>query len=111
MPPPADAFERAYAAPLAQAPEADPREAEHEALEGQARARPDEPFALRGCLLTPDAAIADGWLVVSGATILELLDTAPSAVRGRRDRPVPPWGGIAPIAPTSDTREVRGAYV
>jgi cytosine/adenosine deaminase-related metal-dependent hydrolase len=76
-----DAFERSYAAPVLEAPETDPRELEREALEGRARALPEEPFALRGCLLTPEEAIPDGWLVVEGATIAELRDTAPANVR------------------------------
>ena len=75
-----DEFERRYSAP-ALAEQIDPRERTRERREGQARAAPDEPFALRGCLLTPDEAIDPGWLVVSGAEIAELRDTAPPGMR------------------------------
>jgi cytosine/adenosine deaminase-related metal-dependent hydrolase len=75
-----DEFERRYAAPVL-AEQVDPRERTRERREGQARAAPDEPFALRGCLLTPDEAIDPGWLVVSGASVAELRDTAPTGMR------------------------------
>ena len=40
-----------------------------------------EAFALRGCVLTPDEALEDGWVVVSGSEIVEVRDTAPASVR------------------------------
>jgi hypothetical protein len=44
-------------------------------------AAPGEPFALRGCLLTPDRRVDDGWLVIAGGSIVEVRDTAPDGVR------------------------------
>jgi 5-methylthioadenosine/S-adenosylhomocysteine deaminase len=73
-------FEREYAAPLLSA-RSDERERRREQAEGQALATPGEPFALRGCLLTPNVQIEDGWLVITDGTITEVRDTAPAGVR------------------------------
>ncbi|MDP8948874.1 MAG: hypothetical protein M3N00_01315, partial [Actinomycetota bacterium] len=76
-----DAFERAYTAGTVAAPPADDREAEREAREGEARAEPGEPFALRGCVLTPDEALEDAFVVVTGGSIAEVGDRRPRSLR------------------------------
>jgi hypothetical protein len=76
-----DAFERAYTAGTVAAPPADDREAEREAREGEARAEPGEPFALKGCVLTPDEALEDGFVVVTGGSIAEVRDRRPRSLR------------------------------
>jgi hypothetical protein len=73
-------FARRYAAPLLSVP-VDERERQRERAEGQARAAPEEPFALRGCVLTPDRQVEDGWLVIAGDRIAEVRDSAPVGVR------------------------------
>ena len=76
-----DPFESDYSAPLLEALPPDRREQEREEREGQARAAPDEPFALRGCILTPDEALENGWVVVAGSEIAEVRDSPPSSVQ------------------------------
>ena len=73
-----DEFERRYAEPLVDPPVIDPREEARDQRTGHARAIPEEPFALRGCVLTPDKALTDGYVVVSGATIADVTDTKPT---------------------------------
>jgi cytosine/adenosine deaminase-related metal-dependent hydrolase len=46
----------------------------------QREARPPAAFALRGCVLTPDAKIDPGYVVVEGTTIAEVRPTEPSGV-------------------------------
>lgn len=87
-PAPSDAFDAHYGAGLLAAPQVDPREREREEREGQARAAPGEPFALRGCVLTPDEAVPDGWVVVAGSTIAEIRSDPPDSV------PVLETGGV-----------------
>jgi len=79
--PVADAFERAYGAAVVGARPPDPRLLAREAAEGRSRSMPDEPFALRGCILTPDEALEDGVVVVEGGTIAEVRTTVPDGVR------------------------------
>lgn len=83
-----DRFERLYAEALPEAPHEDAREGEREASEGQARAKPEEPFALGGCVVTPERAIDPGWVVVAGNAIAALRDTAPRDVRAIETRGV-----------------------
>jgi 5-methylthioadenosine/S-adenosylhomocysteine deaminase len=44
-------------------------------------AAPGEPFALRGCVLTPKRKRDDGYVVVSGATIASVGTTKPAGVK------------------------------
>jgi len=76
-----DVFEHRYAAPLLEPAPVDGLLREREARQGQARAAPGEPFALQGCVLTPDQAVEPGWVVVAGDIIAELRDTPPADVR------------------------------
>jgi 5-methylthioadenosine/S-adenosylhomocysteine deaminase len=46
-----------------------------------ARAMPGEPFALRGCVITPDRRHEDGYVLVSGATITSVGTAKPAGVR------------------------------
>ena len=46
-----------------------------------ARAPPAEPFALRGCVITPDRKFEDGYVVVSGAKIASVGSAKPDGVR------------------------------
>ena len=78
---PDDRFERLYVQALPEAPPEDAREQEREASEGHAREKPDEPFALGGCVVTPERALDPGWVVVGGGAIAALRDTAPRDVR------------------------------
>ena len=78
---PDDRFERLYVQALPEEPPEDAREQEREASEGHARAKPDEPFALGGCVVTPERALDPGWVVVGGGAIAALRDTAPRDVR------------------------------
>ena len=73
-----DAFEAAYSAPALDVVPAAPAEVEREAREGTARAEPDQPFALRGCVLTPDEVLDDAWVVVSGGTVAEVRTSPPA---------------------------------
>jgi 5-methylthioadenosine/S-adenosylhomocysteine deaminase len=45
------------------------------------RAMPAEPFALRGCVITPDSKFDDGYVVVSGAQIASVGAARPDNVR------------------------------
>jgi 5-methylthioadenosine/S-adenosylhomocysteine deaminase len=72
-----EAFEARYAEPLVDPPPLDEREAAREARAGQARALPEAPFALRGCLLTPDEALEDHYLVISGGVVADIAETDP----------------------------------
>jgi cytosine/adenosine deaminase-related metal-dependent hydrolase len=51
-----------------------------EAGGGRARFRPDEPFAIRGCVLTPDEALEDHCVVVSGDHVQEVTHAAPAGM-------------------------------
>jgi cytosine/adenosine deaminase-related metal-dependent hydrolase len=51
-----------------------------EAGGGRARFRPDEPFALRGCVLTPDEALEDHCVVVAGDHVQEITPAAPDGM-------------------------------
>jgi 5-methylthioadenosine/S-adenosylhomocysteine deaminase len=44
---------------------------------GQARFHPDEPFAVRGCVLTPDQALEDHCVVVAGNEVQDVTPAAP----------------------------------
>jgi 5-methylthioadenosine/S-adenosylhomocysteine deaminase len=46
-----------------------------------ARAMPAEPFALQGCVITPDRRFDDGYVVIHGATIESVGATKPADVR------------------------------
>jgi 5-methylthioadenosine/S-adenosylhomocysteine deaminase len=50
------------------------------AAEGTSRLRPDEPFAVRGCVLTPDEALEDHHVIVAGARIQEVVAAAPAGM-------------------------------
>lgn len=52
--------------------------AAREALEGTARWRPGEPFAVRGCVLTPDEALEDHVVVVVGGVVDDVRRTPPA---------------------------------
>jgi 5-methylthioadenosine/S-adenosylhomocysteine deaminase len=70
---------------------ADPRDdrlAAREARSGTARMRPDTPFAIRGCVLTPQEALEDHHVVVSGAEVQEVVGPAPTGM------PVIDSGGV-----------------
>src|SRR4051812_13595137 len=69
-------FHRQYAAPQLTI-EVDDLERRREEAEGQALAAPGEPFAIRGCLLTPDRQVADGWVVVHDGKIVEVCGSDP----------------------------------
>jgi 5-methylthioadenosine/S-adenosylhomocysteine deaminase len=71
----ADRFELRYAEGV---PAEEPA-AERPALE--LSLRPSEPFALRGCVVTPARVIDPGWVVVSGATLGAVQDSAPADMR------------------------------
>jgi 5-methylthioadenosine/S-adenosylhomocysteine deaminase len=45
------------------------------------RAMPSEPFALRGCVITPDRKLEDGYVAVSGAQIASVGSAKPDGVR------------------------------
>ncbi len=83
VPPAADQeepFEYRYAAALLEAPQAEPAEREREEREGEARAQPDQAFALRGTVLTPEEVVEDGWVVVQGGSIAEVRHSLPAGV-------------------------------
>jgi 5-methylthioadenosine/S-adenosylhomocysteine deaminase len=46
-----------------------------------ARAMPAEPFALKGCVITPDRKFEDGYVVVNGAKIASVGSAKPDDVR------------------------------
>ena len=79
-------FEAAYLAPVAAVA---PPPATVESEELVARAAPAQPFALHGCVLTPDRRIDDGYVVVGAGSEI-------SAVTKRRppDVPVVETGGV-----------------
>jgi cytosine/adenosine deaminase-related metal-dependent hydrolase len=66
-------FDRAY---LAQAPAAAPP-----ARELAARAAPAEALALRGCVVTPDGSLDDGYVVIAGGQITQVTAARPEGVR------------------------------
>jgi len=75
----ADSFEAAYTAGVTEPGE--PRAATGNGREALVRAAPSEAFALRGCLLTPQRAIEDGYVVVGdGSTIKDVSESAPAGV-------------------------------
>ncbi|HEX2027449.1 MAG TPA: amidohydrolase family protein [Nitriliruptorales bacterium] len=76
-----DPFEREYAAPMLEVPGPDVREREREEREGEALAVPWEPYALRGCVLTPDRVVDDGWVVVGEGRVVEVSDRRPVGLR------------------------------
>jgi cytosine/adenosine deaminase-related metal-dependent hydrolase len=45
------------------------------------RAMPPEPFALRGCVITPDRKLEDGYVAVSGAQVASVGSAKPDGVR------------------------------
>ena len=69
-----DPFERAYTTAVLDADPIPPRER-------SARAAPSggQPFALRGCVITPDERIDDGFVVVHGSTIVSVGAQPPDA--------------------------------
>src|SRR3954465_2089495 len=58
----------------------DARLAAREARSGTARMRPDTPFAIRGCVLTPDEALEDHHVIVAGAVIQDVVGPAPAGM-------------------------------
>jgi cytosine/adenosine deaminase-related metal-dependent hydrolase len=58
----------------------DRRMSARESAEGTSRLRPDEPFAVRGCVLTPDEALEDHHVVVAGAQVQEVVAAAPAGM-------------------------------
>jgi 5-methylthioadenosine/S-adenosylhomocysteine deaminase len=56
----------------------DHRAAAREARSGAARLQPDTPFAIRGCVLTPDEALEDHHVIVAGAVIQDVVGAAPT---------------------------------
>jgi len=50
------------------------------AAEGTSRLRPDEPFAVRGCVLTPDEALEDHHVVIAGAQVQDVVAAAPAGM-------------------------------
>ena len=72
-------FDGRYAEGLLDPPPIDEREAAREARAGQARAMPDDPFALKGCVLTPDDALEDHHVVIERGVIA---DVSPRAADG-----------------------------
>jgi 5-methylthioadenosine/S-adenosylhomocysteine deaminase len=70
-----DEFEQRYEAgisdELAEAAEERPR--------SRAAVAPDQPYALKGCVLTPDRQIENGYVVVAGPRIMSVGSTKPDA--------------------------------
>jgi 5-methylthioadenosine/S-adenosylhomocysteine deaminase len=58
----------------------DARLVARESREGTARLRPDEPFAIRGCVLTPDEALEGHHVVVVGAEVQDVVSAAPAGM-------------------------------
>jgi imidazolonepropionase-like amidohydrolase len=58
-----------------------PPETERRSAIGAPTAAPGEPFALRGCVLTPKRKHDDGYVVVNGATIASVGAQKPSGVK------------------------------
>ena len=50
------------------------------ARQGAARVLPDEPFAVRGCVLTPDEVLEDHCVVVAGAQVQEVVSVPPAGL-------------------------------
>jgi cytosine/adenosine deaminase-related metal-dependent hydrolase len=75
MPPPTDAFEQEYGAPVL---DEDPAPASSRAAP-QGRVAPKTPLALRGAVVTPDEVIEDGWVEIAGDTITRVGTAAPGA--------------------------------
>ena len=72
---PDDPFELAYTAGIVEEEPAGPAPAA-----GRARAMPGQPFALHGCVLTPERAIEDGYVVVQGAQVVEVREGSAGSV-------------------------------
>ncbi|MEN3309494.1 MAG: 5-methylthioadenosine/S-adenosylhomocysteine deaminase, partial [Micromonosporaceae bacterium] len=68
-------FDRAYLG------HAQPVTAAARAPELAVRAAPAEAVALHGCVLTPDGALDDGYVVVAGGLIADVTATPPQGVR------------------------------
>ena len=58
-----------------------PEELPPETERAPTRAPPAEPFALRGCVITPDRKFEDGYVVVNGAQIAAVGAAKPDGVR------------------------------
>ncbi len=58
-----------------------PPESERRSALAEPRAAPAEPFALRGCVLTPKRKLDDGYVVVNGAKIASVDTTKPAGVK------------------------------
>jgi 5-methylthioadenosine/S-adenosylhomocysteine deaminase len=71
-------FDRAYLGRDRPEPAAAPG---RPARELAVRAAPAEPVALRGCVLTPDGALPDGYVVVDGGQIAEVTAQRPDGTR------------------------------
>src|SRR4051812_28776512 len=78
---PPDVDEPGVPVGLVHAPALDARVAAREALAGTARAHPDEPFALHGCVLTPEEMVGDGYVVIDGSQIRSVTRRRPSATK------------------------------
>jgi 5-methylthioadenosine/S-adenosylhomocysteine deaminase len=78
--PPADAFEADYTAGILHADPPPSANAEPTAGDFQAEAMPAREFALAGCVLTSERVLARGFVVLGGATIAAVSDTAPTGV-------------------------------
>ena len=74
-----DTFERRYTEPLVELPPLDQHETVRAARAAQARAMPEAPFALHGCVLTPEEALDDHYVVISGAAISDVSARAADA--------------------------------
>ena len=52
-----------------------------ESVPATAARPPADPFALHGCVLTPEEKLDDGYVVVSGATVASVTSTKPQGVK------------------------------
>jgi hypothetical protein len=68
-----------------------------------ARAMPAEPFALQGCVITPDRRFDDGYVVIHGANIESVGQARPADVRIVETKGVILPGLIAPRAATDSS--------
>lgn len=73
-----DAIERAYTAPLL---DEDPEPAPAAVPPGGIRfgVAPSIPFSLRGCVLTPNQRLSDGWVDIEGGVVTRVGTAAPDA--------------------------------
>lgn len=72
-----DAFDRRYA--MGVPDELPPPEPARGRSRGGSRAAPTEPFALKGCVITPQQKLENGYVLISGSTISSVGQTKPDA--------------------------------